>query len=123
MPSAVVTGLDKLSLLQQRPLSDFYSALARDAMLADLLIVIGLGLADLHLNTWLAEARSRTPKPPSSSLITGRTGFEHDTYFSVERKTTSSSIGFMHISERMRGTRIGYGWTLADDRIRRRFGK
>ncbi len=36
VPSAVVTGLDKLSLLQQRPLSDFYSALARDAMLADL---------------------------------------------------------------------------------------
>ena len=27
--------------------------------------VIGSGLADLHLNTWLAEARARTPQPSS----------------------------------------------------------
>jgi hypothetical protein len=117
VPSAVVTGLDKLSLLQQRPLSDFYSALARGAMLADLLIVIGSGLADLHLNSWLAEARSRTPKPPLLFVDYWPNGFEHDTYFEVERKTIELFHRLqMHISERMRGTRLGVGWTLADDR-------
>jgi hypothetical protein len=117
VPSAAVIGLDKLSLVQQRPLSDFYSALARDAMLADLLIVIGSGLADLHLNTWLAEARSRTPKPPLLFVDYWPNGFEHDTYFEVERKTIELFHRLqVHISERMRGTRIGIGWTLADDR-------
>lgn len=111
------TGLDKLSLLQQRPLSDFYSALARDAMLADLLIVIGSGLADLHLNTWLAEARLRTPKPPLLFVDYWPNGFEDDTCFEVERKTIELFHRLqVHISERMRGTRFGMGWTLADDR-------
>jgi hypothetical protein len=117
VPSATVTGLDKLSLLQQRPLSDFYSALARDAMLADLLIVIGSGLADLHLNTWLGEARSRTPKPPLLFVDYWQNGFEDDTSFEVEPKTIELFHRLqVHISERMRGTRIGAGWTLADDR-------
>jgi hypothetical protein len=58
MRTAVITGLDKLSRLQQRPLSHFYSALARDLMLADIIVVIGSGLGDLHLNTWLHEART-----------------------------------------------------------------
>lgn len=117
-PSAVVTGLDKLSLLQQRPLSDFYSALARDAMLADLLIVIGSGLADLHLNTWLAEARSRTPKPPLLFVDYWPNGFEIDAYFEIERKTIELFHRLqVHISERMPGTRVGTGWTLADDRM------
>ena len=116
-PSAVVTGLDKLSLLQQRPLSDFYSALARDAMLSDLLIVIGSGLGDLHLNTWLDEARSRKPKPPLLFVDYWPNGFEDDTYFEVEGKTIELFHRLqVHISERMRGTRFGTGWTLADDR-------
>ena len=117
VPSAVVTGLDKLSLLQQRPLSDFYSALARDAMLSDLLIVIGSGLGDLHLNTWLDEARSRKPKPPLLFVDYWPNGFEDDTYFEVEGKTIELFHRLqVHISERMRGTRFGTGWNLADDR-------
>jgi hypothetical protein len=117
VPSAVVTGLDKLSLLQQRPLSDFYAALARDAMLADLIIVIGSSLGDLHLNTWLAEARSRTPKPPLLFIDYWPNGFEHDTYFEVERKTIEMFHRLqVHISERMRGKRVGAGWTVSDDR-------
>lgn len=63
--TAIITGLDKLSRLQQRPLSHFYSALARDMMFADVIYVIGSGLADLHLNTWLKEARSRDPMAPA----------------------------------------------------------
>jgi hypothetical protein len=58
----IITGLDKLSRLQQRPLPYFYAALTRDVMEADVLYVIGAGLGDLHLNSLLQEARSR-PRP------------------------------------------------------------
>ena len=58
----IVTGLDKLSRLQQRPLPYFYAALTRDVMEADVIYVVGAGLGDLHLNTLLAEARER-PRP------------------------------------------------------------
>lgn len=74
--TSVITGLDKLSRLQQRPLSHFYSALARDAMLCDVIFVIGSGLADLHLNTWLHEARSRTPRTPILFIDLWRDGFD-----------------------------------------------
>ena len=33
-------------------------------MLCDVIYVIGSGLADLHLNAWLHETRSRTPRTP-----------------------------------------------------------
>lgn len=33
-------------------------------MAADVIYVIGYGLDDLHINTWLKEARWRNPKPP-----------------------------------------------------------
>jgi hypothetical protein len=113
-----MTGLRvPFSLLQQRPFSDFYSALARDAMLSDLVIVIGSGLSDLHLNTWLAAARSRTPPPPLLFVDCWPNGFANDTYFEMESKTIELFHRLhVHISERMRGTRLGTGWTLADDR-------
>ncbi|MDA9537280.1 hypothetical protein ACM41_13965 [Bradyrhizobium sp. CCBAU 21362] len=60
----IVTGLDKLSRLQQRPLPYFYAALTRDVMEADVIYVVGAGLGDLHLNTLLAEARSRSRPAP-----------------------------------------------------------
>ena len=60
----IVTGLDKLSRLQQRPLPYLYAALARDVIEADVIYVIGAGLGDLHLNTLLAEARSRSQAAP-----------------------------------------------------------
>ncbi|ACI94754.1 hypothetical protein OCAR_7656 [Afipia carboxidovorans OM5] len=60
----IVTGLDKLSRLQQRPLPYFYAALTRDVMEADVIYVVGAGLGDLHLNTLLAEARSRAQPAP-----------------------------------------------------------
>lgn len=62
MRAPIVTGLDKLSRLQQRPLPYFYAALMRDVMEADIIYVIGAGLGDLHLNTLLAEAREK-PNP------------------------------------------------------------
>ena len=60
----IITGLDKLSPLQRRPFSHYYATMARDAMAADIVFVIGCGLGDLHLNTWLGDARRRDPKPP-----------------------------------------------------------
>lgn len=60
----IITGLDKLSRLQRRPLSYFYAALGEDALRADLILVLGCGLGDLHLNNWLYEARSHSPRPP-----------------------------------------------------------
>ena len=60
----VITGLDKLSPLQRPPFSHYYATMARDAMAADIVFIIGCGLGDLHLNTWLGAARRRNPKPP-----------------------------------------------------------
>jgi hypothetical protein len=62
--SPIITGLDKLSRIQQRPFCYYYAALARDLMDADVIYVIGSGLADLHMNTWLHEARSKNRRTP-----------------------------------------------------------
>ena len=60
----IITGLDKLSPLQRQPFSHYYATMAHDAISADIVFVIGCGLGDLHLNTWLGDARRRDPKPP-----------------------------------------------------------
>lgn len=112
----VITGLEKLSRVQQRPFSHFYSMMARDAMRADVIFVIGSGLADLHLNTWLAEARSRSPKPPLLFVDFWRDGYEKDTEFDVDRKSIDLFHRLqVHITERYRGTRAGK-WLVSQDR-------
>lgn len=114
--TAVITGLEKLSRVQQRPFAHFYSMLARDAMRADIIFVIGSGLADLHINTWLGEARSRTPKPPLLFVDYWRNGFEDDTRFEVHSKTIQLFHKLqVHISDHHRGTRIG-NWIVSQDR-------
>lgn len=114
--SPIVTGLEKLSRLQQRPLSHFYSAMARDAMRADVIYVIGSGLADLHLNTWLAEARARTPKPPLLVVDCWPHGFEDDTYFELDPKTIKLFHSLqVHVTASIRGTRVG-NWIVSQDR-------
>lgn len=55
--SSVITGLDKLSRIQVTPFSHYYSAISRDAMEADRIVVVGSGLTDLHINVWVCEAR------------------------------------------------------------------
>lgn len=62
--SAIITGLDKLGRLQRTPYTFYYSALSRDAMEADVIFVLGSGLADLHLNTWLKAVRRAKPNVP-----------------------------------------------------------
>ena len=111
----IVTGLEKLSRVQQQPFSHYYSMMARDAMRADVLIVIGSGLADLHLNTWLAEARRRRPKIPLLFIDFWRNGYERDTYFENDAKTIRMFHRLqMHVTDRYRGTRHG-NWLVAQD--------
>lgn len=64
MRSAIITGLDKLSRIQQFPFASYYVGFARDAMESNLIIVLGSGLGDLHLNTWLKAARRCNPPKP-----------------------------------------------------------
>jgi hypothetical protein len=111
----VITGLEKLSRVQQRPFSHFYSMMAWDAMHADIIFVIGSGLADLHLNTWLAEARSRSPKPPLLFVDFWPNGYEDDTYFELDRKVITLFHRLqVHITERYKGLRVG-NWIVSQD--------
>ena len=116
--AAVITGLDKFSRLQQQPLSHYYASMARDAMTADIIYVIGYGLSDLHLNMWLGEARRMSPVPPLVFIDRWPNDFLIHTAFELERKT----IEMFH-ALRMRvdydhygGDKYGNGWTLAKDR-------
>jgi hypothetical protein len=114
--TAVITGLEKLSRVQEKPFSHFYSMMARDAMRADVIFVIGSGLADLHLNTWLAQARSRTPKPALLFVDYWQNGFEEDTYFDPDSKTIKLFHELqVYITKQYRGTRAG-DWIVSQDR-------
>ena len=113
----VVTGLEKLSRVQQRPFAHYYSMMARDAMRADMIFVIGSGLADLHLNTWLGEARSRAPRPPLLLVDYWPKGFEHDMYSPYPEAKMIQVFHKLqvHISEDHRGFRMG-NWITSQDR-------
>lgn len=62
--TSIITGLEKLGRLQQNPYAYYYSEFSRDAMAADVIFVIGSGLADLHINKWILEARLANPEIP-----------------------------------------------------------
>jgi hypothetical protein len=114
--TAVITGLEKLSRVQQRPFVHFYSMMARDAMRADVIFVIGSGLADLHLNACLAEARSRKSKPPLLYVDWWPNNFEEDTSFEPDRKSIQLFHRLqVHIAETHGGTRKG-GWIVSEER-------
>lgn len=66
--SAIITGLDKLSRLQQRPFCHYYPALMRDLMTCEVIVLAGVGMGDLHSNTCLHEARMR-PDPPKLIIV------------------------------------------------------
>lgn len=69
---------------------------------ADLIFVIGSGLTDLHVNTWLHEAHSRTPQTPLLFVGYWTDGFEAERF---ELKRTS--IEFLALSihtDRLRET-------------------
>lgn len=118
--TAVITGLDKLSLLQQRPLSHYYACMARDAMTADVIYVIGYSLGDLHLNTWLAEARRMNPVPPLVFVDMWSDGFLRYTDYESDRKINEMVHTLhMHVLGHRgpyRGDEYEDGWTLSQDR-------
>lgn len=62
--TSIITGLEKLGRLQQNPYAYYYSEFSRDAMAADVIFVLGSGLADLHINKWIHEARLANPETP-----------------------------------------------------------
>lgn len=115
--AALITGLDKFSRIRQQPLSHYYASMVRDAMTADVIYVIGYGLGDLHLNTWLGEARRMNPMPPLLFIDRWPNSFIEDTAFALDRKT----IEMVH-TLRMRvglsydGEKYGSSWTLTNNR-------
>lgn len=114
--SPIITGLDKLSSIQQRPFSFYYAALARDVMEADLIFVIGSGLADLHINTWLHEARSRRPRPPLLFVDYWKDGFSAER-FELERKSIEMFHALNIHTNRLQEKDCGAidGWTISQD--------
>ena len=117
--TAVITGLDKLSHLQQPPLSHYYASMARDALTADIIYVIGSGLSDLHLNAWLGDARRKTPKPPLIFVDCWPKGFLEDTAFGLMREAKLIEVFHklrMHVSKDYPGDLYGSGWTLDKER-------
>ena len=116
--TAVITGLDKLSRLQQRPLLHYYASMAQDAMKADIIYVLGYGLGDLHLNTWLAEARRMKPAPPLVFVDRWCNRFLYYTAFEFDRKTIEMlhTLRMLVNCHHYGGDECGSGWTLAKDR-------
>ena len=112
--TAMITGLDKLSHLQQQPFSQYYASMARDAMTSDIIYVIGYGLGDLHLNTWLAEARRMEPMPPLIFVDCWRNGFPHDMAFEQDYKINEMFRALrMYMGTSYNDVEYGNGWTLA----------
>lgn len=122
--TSVITGLNKLSRLQQRPMSHFYAAMANDLMSADIIYVIGSGLGDLHLNTWLQEARARNPRPPILFVDYWAQDFLDVVEFDFGRKEIEMFHALkIHVGGQYRGARFGSAWTLASDRSAAIWGK
>jgi SIR2-like domain len=116
--SPIITGFDKLARLQQRPLSYFYSALAQDALAADIIYIVGSGLTDLHVNAWIGEARRQKTIPPIVMVDWWKRSFAEETAFDYDRKVIEMwhslrmSIGY----EPQRSTYYGTGWTISRDK-------
>ena len=118
MRAAVITGLDKLSRMQQQPFSHYYASMARDALTADIIYVIGSGLTDLHINAWLRDARRVKPRPPIVFVDYWRSGFLRETAYKWDRKPMEMlhELRIMINARHYGGDKFGSGWTLAEDR-------
>lgn len=114
--SPVITGLDKLSRIQQRPFCYYYASLAQDLMAADVIYVIGSGLADLHLNTWLHEARSKHRRTPLLFVDYWKDGFAAER-FELDPKLIALFHSLnVHTNELREGDYGAVdGWTISQD--------
>ena len=113
----IITGLDKLSRLQKQPLAHYYASMARDAMMADIIYVIGYSLGDLHLNTWLGEARRLKPKPTLIFIDKWPNRFLCHIYDESDRKI-SDMAHVLHMRDDCYDgvDECANGWTLDTDR-------
>ena len=107
--TVIITGLDKLSPLQRQPFSHYYASMARDAMEADIIFAIGCGLGDLHLNTWLGQARRRDPPPPLVFIDYWPGSFR---YATVGRKESEMIHELRMPFKDCRPINYGIGWNL-----------
>ena len=114
--TVIITGLDKLSPLQRQPFSHYYASMALDAMSADIIFVIGSGLSDLHLNTWMGEARRRDPMPPLLFVDHWSGSFLHATAFDLGRKEIEMIHDLRMPFKDYRPIHYGTGWTLDEQR-------
>jgi hypothetical protein len=72
-------------------------------------------LGDLHLNTWLHEARSRNPIP-SILFVDWWKGHFLDHRFEIDRKGIEMFHALkIHIGDRYGGTKVGTAWTVSKD--------
>ena len=119
LPSVLITGFDKLSRMQQTPQAHYYASLARDAMVADVIFVIGSGLSDLHINARIAEGRRRRPSPPIVFIDRWEDSFLCETRWEKNRKETEMFHEFRMFmdGDKYRDNAIlyGSGWTIAKD--------
>ena len=117
--AAILTGFDKLSRMQQTPLSHYYAGLSHDAMKADVIYVIGSGLVDLHINARLAEARRRRPAPPLLFIDFWPESFLCDSRWETDYKTIQMfhRLNMLIVGDgnQHRATTRPAGWTLAKD--------
>ncbi len=114
--TSIITGLDKLSRLQRTPLSHYYSALAQDAMRADVIFVLGSGLGDLHINTWLREARNRTPSVPVIVVDFWKKGLKHELPMPRDRKEMEMENTLnIPLHRPKRGISNGSGWRMYEN--------
>ncbi|KFX63337.1 hypothetical protein A8H39_18675 [Paraburkholderia fungorum] len=115
--SAIITGLDKLGRLQQSPYAPYYAGLNRDVLEADVIFVLGSGLADLHLNTYLKEARRARPNVPT--LFVGYWGCDREAFYNAfHSEPDERDISLLHdlridlINVRAGQFRAIDGWTV-----------
>lgn len=117
VPAPIITGLNKLSRLQSAPFSHYYASMARDALAADIVYVIGSGLADLHLNTWLSDARSKKAIPPLVFVDHWGKGFVNETAFERDGKTDAMFRSLrMPVGDPYAWDDWGNGWTIDKER-------
>ncbi|NWB52245.1 SIR2 family protein [Pseudomonas sp. F8002] len=116
--SAIITGLDKLGRLQQAPYLSYYGGLTREAIEADLIIVLGSGLGDLHLNSCLLQARRTHPPTPIVYVGWWKGG---DLREALRGEITDQTIAMVHdlridIGSRHKMRFEAYpGWTINGD--------
>ena len=119
IPSALITGFDKLVRMQQTPQSHYYASLARDAMKADIVYVIGFSLADLHISARLAEARRRRRPPPLLFVDHWEGTLLDDTRWDMGRKEIEMlhQLRLLIVGDyyERNATAPSLGWTLAKD--------